>query len=119
MAHVIVTERLYDEAFIRERCDWDEFQAWAEFVSEPARSPEAVETLTGLAPEDVRAAARLYATGGHAAISYGLAVTTPTTASSPVMAIANLQMAQGHIGRAGLGVTPLPGQTILQAAFAI
>src|SRR3546814_7441765 len=71
MAHVIVTERLYDEAFIRERCDWDEFQDWAEFVSEPARSPEAVEPLTGLAPEDVRAAARLYATGGNAAIYYG------------------------------------------------
>src|SRR3546814_15552637 len=88
MAHVIVTERLYDEAFIRERCDWDEFQDWAEFVSEPARSPEAVEPLTGLAPEDVRAAARLYATGGNAAIYYGLGVTEHRPGSSTVMAIA-------------------------------
>ena len=34
MAHVIVTEGLIDEDFIRERCDWDEFQDYAEFVSD-------------------------------------------------------------------------------------
>ena len=42
LAHVIVTENLYDEKFIRERCDWDEFQHWAEFVvaaAESARKP--------------------------------------------------------------------------------
>src|SRR3546814_257858 len=116
MAHVIVTERLYDEAFIRERCDWDEFQDWAEFVSEPARSPEAVEPLTGLAPEDVRAAARLYATGGNAAIYYGLGVTEHSQGSSTVMAIANLAMATGNIGREGVGVNPLRGQNNVQGA---
>ncbi len=35
LAHVIVTEGLYDENFVRERCDWDEFQHWAEFVAMP------------------------------------------------------------------------------------
>src|SRR3546814_6242880 len=85
-----------------ERGDWDEFQDWAEFVSEPARSPEAVEPLTGLAPEDVRAAARLYATGGNAAIYYGLGVTEHSQGSSTVMAIANLAMATGNIGREGV-----------------
>src|SRR3546814_6149775 len=68
MAHVIATERLYDDAFIRERCDWDEFQDWADFVSEPGRSPEATQPLTGVPAEELRAAARLYATGGNAAI---------------------------------------------------
>ena len=34
MAHVIVTEGLVDETFVRERCEWDEFQDWAAFVSE-------------------------------------------------------------------------------------
>ena len=33
LAHVIVTEGLVDEAFVRERCDWSEFQDWAAFVS--------------------------------------------------------------------------------------
>jgi len=116
MAHVVVTEKLYDEAFIRTRCDWDEFQDWADFVSEAARSPEAIEPLTGVAAADLRAAARLYATGGNAAIYYGLGVTEHSQGSSTVMAIANLAMATGNIGREGVGVNPLRGQNNVQGA---
>ncbi|MBA4323966.1 MAG: formate dehydrogenase subunit alpha, partial [Rhodobacter sp.] len=72
LAHVIVTEKLYDETFIRERCDWDEFQDYAEFISAPNHAPEAVEILTGVPADEVRKAARLYATGGNGAIYYGL-----------------------------------------------
>jgi formate dehydrogenase major subunit len=116
MAHVIVTEKLYDEPFIRERCDWDEFQDWADFVSEPARSPEAIAPLTGVDPAELRAAARLYATGGNAAIYYGLGVTEHSQGSSTVMAIANLAMATGNVGREGVGVNPLRGQNNVQGA---
>jgi formate dehydrogenase major subunit len=116
LAHVVVTEKLYDEAFIRERCEWDEFTDWAEFVSEPARSPEAIEPLTGVAAQDVRAAARLYATGGNGAIYYGLGVTEHSQGSSTVMAIANLAMATGNVGREGVGVNPLRGQNNVQGA---
>ena len=116
IAHVIVTEKLYDEAFIRARCDWDEFQDWADFVAEAARSPEAIEPLTGVRAEDVRAAARLYATGGNGAIYYGLGVTEHSQGSSTVMAIANLAMATGNIGREGVGVNPLRGQNNVQGA---
>mgnify|MGYP003641610673 FL=1 len=116
MAYVIVTEKLYDEAFIRERCDWDEFADWAEFVSQPARSPEAIEPLTGVKPDEVRAAARLYATGGNGAIYYGLGVTEHSQGSSTVMAIANLAMATGNVGREGVGVNPLRGQNNVQGA---
>ena len=55
IAHVIVTEGLANEAFIRERCDWDEFQHWAAFVSEPRNSPEAVEKFTGVPAADIAA----------------------------------------------------------------
>jgi formate dehydrogenase major subunit len=116
LAHVIVTEGLANEAFIRERCDWDEYQDWAAFVSEPSRSPEAIELLTGVPAADVRAAARLYATGGNAAIYYGLGVTEHSQGSSTVMAIANLAMATGNIGREGVGVNPLRGQNNVQGA---
>ncbi|AOF96683.1 formate dehydrogenase subunit alpha [Sphingobium sp. RAC03] len=116
MAHVIVTEKLYNEAFIRERCDWDEFADWAEFVSQPARSPEAIEPLTGVKADEVRAAARLYATGGNGAIYYGLGVTEHSQGSSTVMAIANLAMATGNVGREGVGVNPLRGQNNVQGA---
>lgn len=116
IAHVVVTEKLYDEAFIRERCDWDEFMDWAEFVSEAARSPEAIEPLTGVKAQDVRAAARLYATGGNGAIYYGLGVTEHSQGSSTVMSIANLAMATGNVGREGVGVNPLRGQNNVQGA---
>jgi formate dehydrogenase major subunit len=116
MAHVIVTEGLADEAYIRARCDWDEYQDWAAFVSEPSRSPEATEPLTRVPAEELRAAARLYATGGRAAIYYGLGVTEHSQGSSTVMAIANLAMATGNVGIEGAGVNPLRGQNNVQGA---
>ena len=116
LAHVIVTEGLVDEDFVRERCDWDEFQDWAEFVARPDHSPEAVAEYLGVPAEDVRTAARLYATGGRAAIYYGLGVTEHSQGSTAVIAIANLAMATGNVGRKGVGVNPLRGQNNVQGA---
>jgi len=116
LAHVIVTEGLMDEAFIRERCDWDEFQHYAEFVSEARHSPEAVALLTGVNAQELRAAARLFATGGNGAIYYGLGVTEHSQGSTTVMAIANLAMLTGNVGRPGVGVNPLRGQNNVQGS---
>ncbi|EKE44862.1 NAD-dependent formate dehydrogenase, alpha subunit [Oceaniovalibus guishaninsula JLT2003] len=116
MAHVIVTEGLMDQAFIRERCDWDEFQDYAAFVADPRHSPEATAMLTGVNPDDLRAAARLYATGGNGAIYYGLGVTEHSQGSTTVMGIANLAMLTGNIGRPGVGVNPLRGQNNVQGS---
>ncbi|ATQ69324.1 MULTISPECIES: formate dehydrogenase subunit alpha [Methylosinus] len=116
LAHVIVKEGLVNEAFVRERCDWDEFQDWAAFVSDDRNSPEEVEKLSGVPAEDIRAAARLYATGGRAAIYYGLGVTEHSQGSTTVMAIANLAMATGNLGRRGVGVNPLRGQNNVQGS---
>jgi formate dehydrogenase major subunit len=116
LAHVIVTEGLYDEAFIRERCDWSEFADYAAFVSDPRHSPEAMELLTGVPAADLRGAARLYAKGGNGSIYYGLGVTEHSQGSTTVMAIANLAMLTGNIGRNGVGVNPLRGQNNVQGA---
>ncbi len=116
MAHVIVTEGLVDQAFIAERCDADEYRDWADFVSLPRNSPEALEPVTNVAAADLRGAARLFATGGNGAIYYGLGVTEHSQGSSTVMAIANLAMATGNIGRRGVGVNPLRGQNNVQGA---
>eukprot|EP01037_Dinobryon_pediforme_P018505 gene18506-18782_t len=116
MAHVIVTEGLVDEAFVRERCDWDEFRDWADFVSDPRHSPEFLAPVTGVSAQDLRDAARLFATGGNGAIYYGLGVTEHAQGSSTVMAIANLAMATGNVGRRGVGVNPLRGQNNVQGA---
>ncbi|HQT78292.1 MAG: formate dehydrogenase, partial [Rhodospirillales bacterium 20-64-7] len=116
LAHVIVTEKLVNEPFVAERCDAQAFAEWATFVAEPRNSPEAVETVTGVPAALVRAAARLYATGGNGAIYYGLGVTEHSQGSTAVMAIANLAMATGNIGRPGVGVNPLRGQNNVQGS---
>ncbi|MFD0987859.1 formate dehydrogenase subunit alpha [Methyloligella solikamskensis] len=116
MAHVVVTEGLVNESFVRERCDWEDFQEWASFVAEDRNSPENMEQYTGVPAETVRGAARLYATGGNAAIYYGLGVTEHSQGSTTVMAIANLAMATGNIGREGVGVNPLRGQNNVQGS---
>lgn len=116
MAHVIVTEGLVNEDFVRTQCDMDEFNDWAEFVAQPQHSPEAVAAATGVDAALVRGAARLYATGGNAAIYYGLGVTEHSQGSTTVMAIANLAMATGNIGRPGVGVNPLRGQNNVQGS---
>ncbi|MCX7888854.1 MAG: formate dehydrogenase subunit alpha [Rhodobacteraceae bacterium] len=116
LAHVIVTEGLHDEDFIRTRCDWDEFQDYAAFVADARHSPEATEMLTGVPAAELRAAARLFATGGNGAIYYGLGVTEHSQGSTTVMAIANLAMLTGNIGRPGVGVNPLRGQNNVQGS---
>ncbi|RWO52272.1 formate dehydrogenase subunit alpha [Mesorhizobium sp.] len=116
LAHVVVTEGLFDEAFIRERCDWDEFQDWASFVALPENSPEVVGQLANVDPEEIRSAARLFAAGGNGAIYYGLGVTEHSQGSTTVIAIANLAMATGNIGRPGVGVNPLRGQNNVQGS---
>ncbi len=117
LAHVIVTENLLDQAFIQERCDLSAFEAWASFAALPVNSPEAVEAVSGVPAEALRAAARLYAApGANAAIYYGLGVTEHSQGSTAVMAIANLAMATGNLGRPGVGVNPLRGQNNVQGA---
>ena len=116
LAHVIVSEGLADEDFIRERCDWSEYSEWAEFILSPENSPETVEALSGVPAAEIRAAARLYATARNGAIYYGLGVTEHSQGSSTVIAIANLAMATGNVGRPGVGVNPLRGQNNVQGS---
>ena len=116
LAHVIVTEGLCKEDYIAERCDTQSFKDWKEFVSRAENSPEALQEVTGVPADLLRGAARLYATGGNAAIYYGLGVTEHAQGSTMVMGIANLAMATGNVGREGVGVNPLRGQNNVQGS---
>jgi formate dehydrogenase major subunit len=116
LAHVIVSEGLVNEQFIAERCETQAYSDWREFAARPANAPEAMEAITGVPAAEVRAAARLYATGGNAAIFYGLGVTEHSQGSTAVIAIANLAMATGNVGREGVGVNPLRGQNNVQGS---
>lgn len=116
MAHVVVTEGLVQEEFVKARCEWDSFVEWRDFVAKPENSPESLEKDLGVKAEKIREAARLFATGGNAAIYYGLGVTEHSQGSTAVMGIANLAMATGNVGREGVGVNPLRGQNNVQGS---
>jgi len=116
MAHVIVTENLAREEYIRDRCEWDSYIKWKNFVSDERHSPEATEVITGVSAQQVRGAARLYASVKNGAIYYGLGVTEHSQGSTMVMGIANIAMATANLGRKGVGVNPLRGQNNVQGA---
>ncbi len=116
IAHVILTEGLEDKAFIRDRCDSEEFADYAEFITDPRHAPEATEAQTGVPAAALREAARAFAKAPNGAIYYGLGVTEHSQGSTTVMAIANLAMLTGNIGREGVGVNPLRGQNNVQGS---
>ncbi|MFA5901151.1 MAG: formate dehydrogenase subunit alpha [Hyphomicrobium sp.] len=116
LSHVVVTEGLVDRSFIAARCNKEDFARWEKFISDPKHSPETLQAVTGVPAEQIRGAARLFATGGNASIYYGLGVTEHSQGSTTVMAIANLAMVTGNIGREGVGVNPLRGQNNVQGS---
>ncbi len=116
LAHVVVTEGLAKEGYVRERCEVAEYEKWKSFIALPKNSPEALEAATGVPAAQVRGAARLFASAPNGAIYYGLGVTEHSQGSTTVMAIANLAMVTGNLGRPGVGVNPLRGQNNVQGS---
>ncbi|OGO44420.1 MAG: formate dehydrogenase [Chloroflexi bacterium RBG_16_60_22] len=109
---VIVDEGLADEKFIRER--GENFDAFKDSLRHYPL--DLVEKVTGVPGAKVVAAARLYATSHPAAILYTMGITQHTHGTDNVMAIANLAMLTGNIGKPGSGVNPLRGQNNVQGA---
>ena len=115
-AHVVATEDRIDHDFVARRCDVESFHRWLAFAKDVSNSPEQVADIVGVPAEHIRAAARLYANARNGAIYYGLGVTEHSQGSTMVMAMANIAMATGNIGRPGVGVNPLRGQNNVQGS---
>jgi formate dehydrogenase major subunit len=116
LAHVIVSEGLVDEGYVKTRCETDSFASWKQSILKPENSPEAVAKVSGVPAEEIRGAARLYGSAERGAIYYGLGVTEHSQGSTMVMGMANLAMATGNIGFSGCGVNPLRGQNNVQGS---
>ena len=110
--NVILSEGLQDQAFIEERTE--NFEAFKQVVE--SYPPERVAQITGVPADDIRAAARLYAQAGKASILYAMGITQHTSGTDNVLALANLAMTCGQVGRPGTGVNPLRGQNNVQGA---
>ena len=72
--------------------------------------------VSGVAAEDIRRAARLYAGAESAAIVYSMGITQHTTGTDNVLCLANLAMLTGNVGKPCAGVNPLRGQNNVQGA---
>ncbi len=112
LLHVILEEGLEDKDFIAKRTEGVE-KLRRHIKAYP---PEAVEAATGVTPSLVRDAARLYAGTDKGMILYGLGVTEYRNGTQGVMALANLALATGNVGRPGAGICPLRGQNNVQGS---
>jgi len=112
MMHVIIDEELYDKAFVESRTEG--FEALKETVK--SFTPEYVAGITGIASQDLIAAARCYANAKAASILYCMGITQHTTGTDNVKTLANLAMRCDNMGIEGGGVNPLRGQNNVQGA---
>ena len=112
IVNVLIQEGLYDEAFVRERTEGFEILA----ATVRGYTPERVADICGIDQRDLVAAAKMYAAADAAAIVYCLGVTEHSTGTDGVMALSNIAMVSGNLGRPGAGVNPLRGQNNVQGA---
>jgi len=112
LAHVIYTEGLWNKKFVEERCE--NFEEFREAILE--YPPERVEEIAGIPAEELRRAARAYAQAERGAIVYSMGITQHAFGTNNVLALANLALLTGHIGRPGTGVNPLRGQNNVQGS---
>ncbi len=112
MAHVIVKEKLYNEAFVRARTEgFDEFVASLEKFT-----PEYAESISGVDRELIAQAARLYARAERGSIFWGMGISQLAHGTSSGLALVHLALLTGHVGREGTGLNPLRGQNNVQGA---
>jgi formate dehydrogenase alpha subunit len=112
MAKVIVDEGLVDTAFVEERCE-----GFIELMNSlNGFGLEDASKITGVPAETIAEAARTFAAGQPSSILYAMGITQHTHGTDNVLAIANLAMLTGNVGKPSSGVNPLRGQNNVQGA---
>ena len=112
MAHVIIKEKLYNQAFIQARTE-----GFEEFVKSVEKfTPEYAEAISGVDRSLIIQAARMYATAEKGAIYWSLGIPESSHGTDNAMSLIHLALLTGHIGRRGTGLNPLRGQNNVQGA---
>lgn len=112
MVHVIIEEDLWDKSFVAERTEG--FEEMRESTS--WFTPERVEEITGIDADDLRRAAKIFAQAEKGSILYAMGITQHSHGTDNVLALANLAMLTGNVGKESTGVNPLRGQNNVQGA---
>ena len=112
LMNVIINEGLEDKEFIAQRTE-----GYEEMKKTVLKyTPEVVEKITGVPAEDIRKAARIYATAPTVSLIYSMGITQHTTGTDNVLSTANISMITGNVGKESTGVNPLRGQSNVQGA---
>jgi formate dehydrogenase alpha subunit len=112
MARIILEKGLHDPAYVEGRCE--NFEPFRQSLEQ--YDLQTVAGITGVPAADIVKAAELYATCAPATIMYAMGVTQHSFGTNGVMAVANLAMLTGNVGKPGSGVNPLRGQNNVQGA---
>jgi predicted molibdopterin-dependent oxidoreductase YjgC len=110
VAREIIHSGLHDPHFIERATDG--YEAFAEAV-EPFTLEEG-ERLTGVPASAIRELAHAYGRADRAIICWTLGITEHHNAVDNVLALINLALVTGHVGKYGSGVNPLRGQNNVQ-----
>ena len=112
LLNIIINEGWYDTEFVQARTEG--FEEVKEAIKE--YTPAFVSQITGISSDELYESARLYAQSGNSCILYAMGITQHTTGTDNVLALANLAMATGNVGKESAGVCPLRGQNNVQGA---
>ncbi len=112
LMHVLITEDLYDKAFVEANCE--DFEALKAKVME--YPPERAAEISGVSVEMIQQIARTMAANRPGMACYTLGITEHTCGTNNVMSVSNLQLLLGNIGLQNAGVNPLRGQNNVQGA---
>jgi len=112
MMRVIIDEGLADVAYIKERCE--NYEAFRDSLK--GFDLDKVAKITGVPKDKIAEAARIFAKNSPAAILYCMGITQHSHGTDNVIAVANLAMLTGNVGKPSAGVNPLRGQNNVQGA---
>ena len=110
IAREIIASDLQDQAFVANATE--NFEEYAESVAE--WTLERGEEVTGVPADVIREVAHTYAQADRAQICWTLGITEHHTAVDNVLALINLGLLTGHVGKYGSGLNPLRGQNNVQ-----
>jgi formate dehydrogenase alpha subunit len=112
LTNVILAEGLEDKEFVADRTEG--IAGLRESVRE--YDPKRVSEITGVPAEDIRRAARIYAGASASMTAYAMGITQHVCGTDNVIALSNLALITGHLGRPGAGLCPLRGQNNVQGS---
>ncbi|MGR3914066.1 MAG: formate dehydrogenase subunit alpha [Gammaproteobacteria bacterium] len=112
LLHVIITEELYDRAYVAAHCS-----GFAELKKHIADfPPERMQPLCGIDAETLRTVARIYARANAAIIFWGMGISQHVHGTDNARCLIALALITGQVGRRGTGLHPLRGQNNVQGA---